>query len=292
MSVSEWFSKFCSNVQISNSDLEKISNRYHQITKRVNLDYYNSSSEVTHSFYVGSFGRDTEIYTSDIDILVQLPYTTYKKFNDYIGNGQSALLQELKKTLLKTYSLSDLKGDGQIVSIPFSDGINFEILPAFINEDGSYTFPNSNNGGSWKITDPKKEINALNEMNNLCNKNLKSLCRMARSWKQYNDVQISGVLIDVLAYKFISSWIYRDKSFLYYDWMSRDFFKYLSEIRADQNQWQVMGSNRYIYRTGSFEIKAKKAYELACEAINSQKEGHEFTAKSKWREIYGYKFPQ
>jgi predicted nucleotidyltransferase len=290
MSVSDWFSNFCSNILISNSDLDTISARYHQITKRINLDYYNSSSDTTHSLYVGSFGRDTEIYTSDIDVLVQLPYETYVKFNSYSSNGQSALLQEVKGVLEKTYSVTKLKGDGQIISLPFSDGINFEVLPAFINKDDSYTFPNSNKGGSWKTTDPKKEIAAVNAMNSACNKNLKQLCRMARAWRDKNGVPISGILIDVFSYNFISSWAERDKSYLYYDWLSRDFFKYLSERNSAQNSWQVMGSNRYVSRTGTFEYKAKTAYSTACEAIEKEK-AHPTTAKSKWREIYGSKFP-
>lgn len=61
MSVSDWFSSFCSNILISGDDLATISARYHQITKRINLDYYGSSSDKAHSLYVGSFGRDTEI---------------------------------------------------------------------------------------------------------------------------------------------------------------------------------------------------------------------------------------
>lgn len=290
MSVTDWFSTFCSNILISSADLEKVSSRYRQITKRINLDYYSSSSETAHSLYVGSFGRDTEIYTSDIDVLLQLPYETYAKFNGYSSNGQSALLQEVKQVLEKTYSVSNLKGDGQIISLPFTDGINFEVLPTFINKDDSYTFPNSNNGGSWKITDPKKEIAAINEMNSKCNKNLKRLCRMARAWRDKNNVAISGILIDAFAYNFISSWSERDKSYTYYDWMSRDFFKYLSERSTTQNSWQVMGSNRYVPRIGSFENKAKTAYSLACEAINAEKD-YSYTAKSKWRDIYGTKFP-
>lgn len=290
MSLSDWFGTFCSNILINESDLEKISSRYKQITKRINLDYYNSSSETSHGLYVGSFGRDTEIYTSDIDILVQLPYETYVKFNGYSSNGQSALLQEVKKVLEKTYSTTYLKGDGQIISLPFSDGINFEVLPAFLNKDDSYTFPNTNNGGSWKVTDPKKEIDAINKMNNESNKNLKRLCRMARAWRDKNSVPISGILIDVFAYNFLSSWNEKDKSFLYYDWMSRDFFKYLSERDTSQNQWKVMGSNRYVSRVGSFESKAKTAYTTACDAIAKEKE-YPASAKSKWREIYGSKFP-
>jgi hypothetical protein len=192
--------------------------------------------------------------------------------------------------LEKTYSVSNLKGDGQIISLPFTDGINFEVLPAFLNKDGSYTFPNANNGGSWRITDPKREIAAINEMNNKCNRNLKRLCRMARAWRDKNNVAISGILIDVFAYNFILSWSEKDKSYAYYDWMSRDFFKYLSERSTTQNLWQVMGSNRYVPRIGSFEYKAKTSYSLACEAIDAEQK-YPYTAKSKWREIYGSKFP-
>lgn len=290
MSLPDWFGTFCSNIMINETDLEIIGSRYKQIIKRINLDYYNTSSETNHGLYVGSFGRDTEIYTSDIDILVQLPYETYVKFNGYSSNGQSSLLQEVKKVLEKTYSTTYLKGDGQIIRLPFSDGINFEVLPAFLNKDDSYTFPNTNNGGSWKVTDPKKEIDAINKMNNESNKNLKRLCRMTRAWRDKNSVPISGILIDVFAYNFLSSWNEKDKSFLYYDWMSRDFFKYLSERDTSQSQWKVMGSNRYVSRVGSFESKAKTAYTTACDAIAKEKE-YPASAKSKWREIYGSKFP-
>lgn len=291
MSVADWFSTFCDNLLISNDDVDTIRLRYHQITKRINLEYYSTLSDTEHSLYIGSYGRDTEIYTSDIDMLVQLPYSTYAKFDAYVSNGQSSLLQEVKAALAKTYSITNLKGDGQIISLPFSDGINFEVLPAFINKDNSsFTYPNSNSGGSWKTTDPRAEISAISGMNYLCNNNLKRLCRMARAWKNQCEVSISGILIDLLAYRFISTWGERDKSFLYYDWMSRDFFRYLSEQNANQTMWQAMGSNRYFYHGGSFVYKAKVAYNIAVEATEKGTE-YPATAKSKWRQIYGSSFP-
>ena len=244
MSVSDWFNTFCTNIRMSDETLSTISDRYCNITKRINKDYYNSSSDTDHSLYIGSFGRGTEILSSDIDILVQLPYETYKKFNAYSSNGQSALLQEVKRVIEQTYSVTSLKTDGQIISVPFSDGINFEVLPTFLNNDGTYTYPNSNEGGGWRKTDPKAEIEAITQMNSNCNRNLKRLCRMARSWRDYNNVEISGILIDLMAYNFISTWEYRDKSFFYYDYISRDFFKYLSERDKNQSFWKVMGSNR------------------------------------------------
>jgi len=53
------FDKFCSNLKFTDAKLSTISTRYHSITKRINLDYWNSSSDTAHSLYVGSFGRDT-----------------------------------------------------------------------------------------------------------------------------------------------------------------------------------------------------------------------------------------
>lgn len=289
--VATAFEQFCKNLRFSDENLTTIGHRYHAITKRINTDYWNSSSDTTHSLYVGSFGRDTEIHTSDIDMLVQLPYETYKKIDAYTSNGQSALLQEVKKVIEKTYSVTKLKADGQIISIPFTDGINFEVLPAFINKDGSsYTFANSNNGGSWKITDPKAEIAAIQTMNNQCNSNLKRLCKMARAWRDKNNVDISGILLDILSYNFISTWEYNNKSYLYYDWMTRDFLKYVADQPTSQTKWKVMGSNRYIYCYGSFQGKAKKSYDKAVEAISDGKD-YPSIANSEWREIYGSKFP-
>lgn len=285
------FEQFCKNLRFSDDDLSKISTRYHSIIKRINTDYWGTSSDSTHCLYVGSYGRDTEIFTSDIDMLVQLPYATYKKFDAYTSNGQSALLQEVKKVIEKTYSVTNLKADGQIISIPFSDGINFEVLPAFINEDGSsYTFANSNNGGSWKIADPRAEIAAIQSMHTQCNSNLKRLCKMARAWRDKNSVDISGILLDILSYNFISSWEHRNKSYVYYDWMTRDFLKYVSEQPTSQYRWKVMGSDRYITCFGSFQSKAKTSYEKSLEAIEDETK-YPSCANTEWREIYGNKFP-
>lgn len=292
MSVSEKFRAFCDNIKISQPNLNAIAERYHEITKRINKDFWNTESEYAHSLYVGSLGRDTEIFCSDVDMLVALPYKTYRQYNNYAGNGQSALLQEVKRSISNRYSSTDLKGDGQIVSVAFDDGINFEVLPAFLNDDGSYTFPNSNDGGRWKITDPRSEIQAVAKVDEDCNHNLRRLCKMARSWKDANNVSISGILIDILAHRFIQEWGSRDKSFLYYDWMARDFFKYLANIPKTQSSWRAMGSNRQITDYGFFQAKASKAYEASVAAIEYETGEKNWSANRKWREVYGTKFPE
>jgi len=290
MAVTENFTRFCCDLKMSSEKVNTIRNRYHKITQRINLDFWNTSSETNNSLYVGSYGRGTEIFTSDIDIIVQLPFDKYTKYNNYLSNGQSALLQEVKDVLQKTYGTSLSKGDGQIVSIAFSDGIRFEIVPAFINDDyKSYTYPDSNSGGIWRTTNPRSEIEAINSMNSDTNKNLKRLCRMARAWKNNCNVPIHGIVIDTLAYKFIKDSEYTDKSYIYYDWMSRDFFKYLKNIDTSTTYWLAPGSNRPVFKNNdNFQTKALSAYNKSVEAIES--EANEYTAKQKWRGIYGTKF--
>jgi len=289
MSVANWFETFNQNLRMSKDSVDSISYRYKRITKQLNKDFYNSESEVNHSLYVGSYGRGTDIVVSDVDMIFQLPYSEYVKYNAYSGNGQSSLLQAVKNSIEKTYK-SSIRADGQVIVISFTDGIVFELVPAFINNDNSYTFPDTNNGGSWKKTNPRPEIAEITAKNNQWNKNLKRLCRMARAWKYKWDVPIGGLLIDTLAYNFMSDYVYKDKSFLYYDYISRDFFKYLSEQNTEQNYWLSPGARQYVWRKGKFEYKARQCYNLALEAIEKEKD-YPYTAKSKWREIYGTKYP-
>lgn len=292
MALAEWFQTFCANLQVINGDT--ISSRYKAITRRLNTDYWDTTSETSHSLYVGSYGRNTAIEgISDLDMLMQLPYSVYEQYNSYSGNGQSALLQAVKASIEKTYSSTNIKADGQVIQVPFTDGIIFEVVPAFLNQDESYTFPNANDGGSWKTTDPRSEIAAIRHRNSACNNNLIPLCRIMRSWKRKWDVPIGGLLVDTLAYQFIENYAYRDKSYIYYDWMCRDFFKWMSEQDEEQEWWRAPGSGAYVWGKGLFQHKAKRCYNISLEAIEHETASpkREWSAKDKWREIFGTSFP-
>jgi len=266
MGLAEWFSEFCSNIQVQ--DGGTISTRYRAITRRLNTDFWNTTSEISHSLYVGSYGRNTDIQgLSDLDMVFELPSYIYFQYDKYAGNGQSALLQDVRSSMQKTYSTSSIGGDGQVVVVHFQDGIAFEVVPVFTNKAGSYTYPDSNGGGSWKTTNPRPEIEGIRTRNNTCNGNLFPLCRMMRSWKRKWDVPIGGLLFDTLAYQFIGGWEYRDKSYLYYDWMCRDFFGFIKDQNKEQIYWKAPGSGQYVYGKGLFQWKATRCYNISLEAI-------------------------
>ena len=291
MGVSEKFTIFCRELRMSDDAVNSTASRYKRITQRLNRDYWNSESLTSHSLYVGSYGRGTDIHVSDVDIIFQLPYAKYAQYSDYAGNGQSALLQEVKNSIQKTYK-SYIRADGQVIKVDFTDGICFEVVPGFINKDDrSYTYPDTNDGGKWRTTDPRSEIAAINVANNECNKNLKRLCRMARAWKDRWSVAVGGLLIDTLAYNFLKDWQYRSNSYTYYDWMTRDFFHFLSQQNKDQAYWLAPGSRQQVWRTGMFEYKALRCYNIAKEALAHEGKQQEWSANQKWQEIYGSKFP-
>lgn len=292
MSIGDKFSTFCSNLRMSDNVVSNVQYRYKRITRQLNADFRNINSDTRYSLYVGSYGRGTAIHVSDIDMIIELPFAVYQQYNHYNGNGQSALLQTVRNSIKKTYSTTHISGDGQVIQLNFNDGISYEIVPGFINKDKqSFTYPDTNNGGAWKCTNPRAEINEMKNGDNLWNCNLKRLCRMVRAWKDQWSVPIGGLLIDTFAYNFLKQWKYRDKAFNYYDWMTRDFFQYLKQQDPKKNYWLAVGSNQYVYCKGNFEYKALLCYNLSIEALNFQSQNQYWSANQKWREIYGTKFP-
>lgn len=292
MGLADWFSTFCANIKVQ--DGGTISTRYKNITRRLNSNYWTTTSDTAYSLYVGSYGRNTAIQgISDLDMIFQLPYSVYEQYDKYSGNGQSALLNAVKTSIEKTYSTTSIRADGQVILVPFNDGITFEVVPAFINKDDSFTYPDSNNGGRWRTTNPKPEIEAIRARNAVCNGNLILLCRMMRSWKNKWNVPIGGLLIDTLAYQFIESYTYRDKSYLYYDFFCRDFFKWMAEQDENQEYWKAPGSGQYVYGKGLFQYKANRCYNISLEAIAHETASpkQEWSAKQKWRDIFGNSFP-
>jgi hypothetical protein len=292
MGVSDEFYNFRNDYNIGSTLISSIGQRYQRITTRLNTDFWSTDSSSAHSLYVGSYGRDTAARgISDLDIGFQLPYADYVKYNGYQTNGQSAVLQAVKNSLLNTYASSKVGGDGQVVVISFTDGIKFEILPYFNNKDGSWTFADSNGGGSWRQCNPRAEIDAVQARNKAVNGNLKALCRMMRVWKDHNSVPMTGALIDTLAYQFIENWQYRDKSYAFHDYMARDFFKYLYDLDRDKTFWRMPGSSSYVYKTGVFWLKALTDYNIAVEACGMQSDDKAAQRRTKWRTVFGTTFP-
>ena len=160
MNISDAFSSFLDNLKIDN--YETICNRYHELTSALNKHFRNTDSDTDYTLQVGSFGRKTGIKgISDLDMLYIMPKS---KWNDYRANGQLRLLQETKKAILNRYPKTDVRVDRLVVTVRYTN-FKFEVQPVFEQEDESFQYPDTKNGGTWKSTKPRKEIEAINEKN-------------------------------------------------------------------------------------------------------------------------------
>jgi hypothetical protein len=277
------FSQFIANLAISNT--ETISLRYGELTAALNKTFRDTESKTANTLQVGSFGRKTGINgISDLDMLYIMPKS---KWDTYQDNKQLKLLQDVKTSILNRYPKTNVRVDRLVVTVTY---VNFhvEVQPVFEQDDGTFKYPDTKNGGSWKITKPREEMTAVAELDVEKNANLRRLCKMARSWRNKHGVVMGGLLVDTLAYNFLQATTdYDTKSFHHYDELSRDFFEYLAEL-PKQDRYSAPGSKQHVKVKKAFQRKARKAHRLCLKAIEA--EGTK-GVNDKWKKVYGRPFP-
>jgi hypothetical protein len=286
MTAAALFKEFQDNLKVQNAD--DISTKYRNITSRLNFDFWKLESAAQHHLQIGSYGRYTAINgVSDLDMVFELPAEDWERYKQLEGNGPSTMLQEVRQSLLVRYPTSDVRADGQIVAVNFT-GYRVEVLPAFRDENNDYTYGDTNDGGQWKVTKPRPEIKAVNDMNTQTHGALKEACRMLRAWKNRAGVGIGGLLIDTLTYNFFSQESkYDDCTYDNYPALVFDLFTYLGAL-PEQEYWAAPGSGQRVRCKANFQPKARKAATKCADAIEAKSDG----AKAReWRSVFGSQFP-
>ncbi|MCE1176224.1 MAG: nucleotidyltransferase [Burkholderiales bacterium] len=287
MSIATMFEEFLGNLKVDSAD--QISSRYGEITKVLNQKFRDSESTTANTLQVGSYGRYTGIKgISDLDMLYIMPESEWINYKD---GKQTQLLNGVRDAIKARYPKTDVRVDRLVVTVTYTN-FHIEVQPVFEEFDAEgntqFKYPDTYNGGSWKITKPRQEMQAIRELNVQKNKNLRSLCKMARAWKNQHGIEMGGLLIDTLAYNFLNSTTeYDDKSFYYFDWMCRDFFKFLAE-QTDRDFYRAPGSNQNVKVKKKFQKKANDTYDLCLKAINSEQDSD---VGKKWKKVFGRSFP-
>lgn len=256
----------------------------------LNRRYYAANSETDNSFFIGSWGKRTAIRPPrDVDLYFLLPAEVYHRFQEYLWNRQSALLQEVKDVLSVTYPDTNMRGDGQVVLVNFGS-YSVEVIPAFLLDNGRYWICNTHNGGSYKETDPWAEVNYLDAVDTANAGNLRPLIRMLKRWQDFCSVPIKSFHLELAAADFIPQCPWRLRDFFWFDWITRDFFAYLYH-RANTFVF-VPGTNERVYLGEAWQSKAASAYHRAVKACQFEYDNQVQAAGEEWQKIFGPDIPR
>lgn len=238
MTISQAFNNFLGNIKVDNSVV--ISNRYKEITKKLNRTFRGTDSETDNCLQVGSYGRYTGIKgISDLDMLYIMPASKWDDYKDNPGK----LLKKVKDALVERYPTTDIRVDRLVVDVFFSN-FTFEVQPVFEEKDGddiNYKYPDTKTN-TYKITKPRQEQDEMFSFKQEHGETHRHLCKMVRNWKNTMGVGMGGLLIDTLTHRFLSNHSEYDNTELSnYDELCRDFFEYLKD-EPKKDHYQALGS--------------------------------------------------
>lgn len=287
-SVGSRFDKFLSEIQITDTQIKDAQTKYDGVCGKLHSKYYTTTYNGSTKLLVGSYGKRTAISpTTDIDVIFVLPPTEYERYDSHRWNGQSQLLQDIKEILLDRYPNTKIRGDGPVVQVLF-ESYNVELVPGFLL-NGKYYIPDTHDGGKWKQASPKSEEENITSSNRLTKGNTVKLIKMIKAWKYYCDVQIKSVIIELTVIDFLNNYLYSDQISLYYDWMVKDYFKYL--LNNISPFLLMPGTYELISCGNDWKSQAKEALSLAELACEYESIKNDVAASHLWKKIFGHKFP-
>jgi hypothetical protein len=287
------FSAFLGNIALTDRQIEDGLIKFTGLTACLNLAYHGTRSGTDNAFLIGAWSKDTCVRPPrDVDMYYVLPNEVYYRYEGYaVGvNKQSALLQEVKRKLLGSYPRSAIQGDGPVVLADFA-GWTVELVPAFLlDDDRTYLVCNTKNGGSYTKTKPHHEVDAINAAEARSNNNVRPLIRMLKCWQANCNVPIKSFHLEILAGDFLDQWPYKLQGLLYYDWICRDFFK-----------WMLTRVNGAVFAPGTYDImwlgdawktRVESAYDRAVKACGFEHDNMEISAGDEWQKIFGTDIPR
>ncbi|MBE1551917.1 hypothetical protein GGC64_006004 [Mycobacterium sp. OAS707] len=239
---------------------------------------------------LGSLAKKTGIRPlADVDVLFRMPPGTYSRFNDYTGNGQSALLQEVREVLRQRYPRTEIRGDGPVVVVSFSDQPAVEVVPGVLVADGSNILyaeawvPVTRDGGEWERADYGAELGALDAADGPLGGQLRRLIRYMKAWRRHCDTELKSIVLELMAVDFAKTWSDERSSFTFDDWLVRDFLRYM--VNNYTTTYRLPGTAKTIETGYGWYIEALEDAAEAC-----RHDPDDVLYRHYWRKVLGDDF--
>ncbi len=178
--------------------------------------------------------------------------------------------------------MTDIAVDGEKITI--------RTLPCFAHERGFFvaTRAHARNQGYWSNFDPHAEARNLDTIDTATAGKARHLIRMLKAWRRTSGAPIASLALERLACEFLRVWIYQRRSALFYDWMVRDFFFWLTAQTG--RVLYVPGSHEGLALGDAWQASAETAHAAAAKASDLERDNRNDQALVRWREIFGLAF--
>lgn len=296
------FSRFMENITLTDHQWEDAQTKYEGVCKCLDRHFYKSDYVPSHKFLFGSYKLKTCIRPvvpdQDVDVLFKITEAQYEKYR----NNPGGLLQEVRMAIKDKYTTTDkIKAWGKVVLVQFADGThNVEVLPALERSDMTFLIPNTENGGSWEMFNPRASIAKFQASNQNTENLTCELTKIIKSWVRntetlnYKSYMVTDDVIHFVNNIYPSgrgenTWLAVIKNFFTYRFvrMSNDDDRYshidTAKCRADK-AYQYNEDGKYIEASRELRKIFGDVFPLAdCNEDVSMNEEHFISAPSPWR---------
>jgi hypothetical protein len=128
-------------------------------------------------------------------------------------------------------------------------------------------------------------VNYIDTVDQTTNHNLRPLIRMSKAWQEHCSVPLKSFQLELIAAEFLAQSPWRIYDFFWFDWISRDFFRYLY-WKANKSI-TVPGNAEVIYLGDDWQSRALSAYWRAVKACDYEKDNQIAEAGDDWQKIFG-----
>lgn len=280
--ILESFRKLKANFEITELQKSTLSTRQQNVRKAVEKELI-----VSDSFLTGSYSRHTMIAPlkeADVDIFVVLHSDYYEQ------NGQTNLLDKVRRVLLKTYpDTPKISRNGQAVTITFTD-FKVDVVPAFYREGEGFLIPNSITK-RWISTNPKVHVEIMNNENEAHDGDLVPIVKMIKGWNRNINHAFVSFYLELLAVNIFKNGTILDypRGMRYFFDKGREKIKY--KVKDPVNYGENINALDTVSTVKDAVNRFENAYKLAKNAEDDARNGYTAAAIEEWREIFGDYFP-
>ncbi|AEG18280.1 hypothetical protein MSWAN_1263 [Methanobacterium paludis] len=240
-------------------------------------------------FRTGSFGNGTSIRGySDVDYFANIPPSKMNTNSTYA-------LREVREVLNNRFPQTGVSVRTPGVLVPFGTDASesTEVIPttSLFDDNDNLIYKIADGSGGWMLSNPRKHIEYVNEINSKGNGKVKPLIRFIKAWKYYQNVPISSFYLEMRVAKYASS------NFpIIYSWDIRNIFKSLLDTKLSSMQ-DPQGICGYIEPCSTEKKKEESlsklstAYSRAKNAKDAEDNDKIMDAFSWWHLLFNYEFP-